>query len=56
MAPTSEEAKLLKALLEEVKHLNLAMKRIEQLLAKKARINTIDVTTYADPDAVPLEG
>lgn len=56
MTPNSEEARLLKALLEEVKRLTLAVKRIERLLKKKAALDAIDVTTHGDSDTIALEG
>ena len=55
MTPTSEEAKLLKALLEEVKRLTLVAKRIERLLKDEA-LDTKDVTTLGDQDVIELEG
>lgn len=56
MTPNSEEARLMKALLEEVKRLTLAVTRIERLLKKKAAFDAIDVTTLGDPIVIELEG
>ena len=56
MTPNSEEAKLLKALLEEVKRLTLAVNRIERLLQMDRALDAIEVTTHGDQDVIELEG
>jgi len=55
MAPTSEEARLMKALLDEIKRLTLTVKRIERLLEINMAPDALDVTTYGDSEVVMLE-